>query len=209
MRTSTAVARTRIASRALLAVVLAGSGCDPQARVAERAAVTATEISAAGMRVVDTAMDPLAGAMRACVNIDDGYSIRYPVEWYVNHPDAARACSLFGPGIVVAVAEEGETSGGVISLRLGYTTFATFVDGEASPGEVSREPVMVAGRDALRVEGETLGDDDLPAGVRWYEYVIDLGDGRVLIARTYDRGTIPFAQKRRVLDAMVGTLTLS
>jgi hypothetical protein len=211
MRTCTASPAAASHSRAaagaaVLTLALVAAACEPQARVAERAAADAAELTTASAS--RTAVDPAAGSLRACVNLDDGYPIRYPVEWYVNHPDAARACSLFGPGIVTATHDAAEPAGAVISISFAYNDFATFAERAAVAGEGGRETLTVAGRDALRVYGETTGDDGGPAGVPWYEYVVSFNDDRVLIARTYETGTIPFAQKRRVLDAMTASLTL-
>lgn len=71
--------------------------------------------------------------------------------------------------------------------------------------DLSRESATVDGRPAMRIESETTGEGLYDAGIRSYQYFVDLGDA-TMVASTYDVGTLSFDRKRRILDAMMETL---
>jgi hypothetical protein len=146
-------------------------------------------------------------ATSECVNADDGYSVRYPSGWHVSAGPPFEPCSFFDPEpLELPVASE-------VPAELAVTISMEPIDFATATGETlggrnfAREPISIAGRQALRIEGETTGDGLYDRGIRSYQYFVDLGD-RTLIATTYGAGPLPFERKREALDAMMRSLVL-
>lgn len=145
------------------------------------------------------------GRTTECTNTDMRYRIEYPAAWQTNTGDVVSACSLFDPDSIRVPPYSELPYDIAVAVRREQVDFDTLTGPQLGSRELSREATTVAGRPAVRRELESTGEGLLPQGRRAYQYVIDL-DGASLILATHDIGDLPYAEKRRVLDAMVGTL---
>jgi hypothetical protein len=65
----------------------------------------------------------------------------------------------------------------------------------------------VNGREAILTESESNGRGLIPEGVTSYQYIINFGNGKIMVASTYDYAGQPYERNKAVLDQMVSTLT--
>jgi hypothetical protein len=137
-----------------------------------------------------------------CTNPEGAYTVSLPRAWYYNETveadgtDGVAACRFFSPEDF-----EVRPASGVADVAIGIGREAT-----APPAE--GEATTVGGKPATMLETEA-GDDGLdPAGTRYYQYWIDVGD-EWLVATTSDGpGWVgSYEDNKDVLDAMMGTLT--
>ncbi|HEX7196035.1 MAG TPA: hypothetical protein VF364_04275 [Candidatus Limnocylindria bacterium] len=145
-----------------------------------------------------------------CENATDGYALDVPSDWYANpHVEAGEglddvaACRFFGPTEFEIAPNAGLPDGVAISIQLSP---------EAPPAAgtvISSTDTTVAGRDATVREVETTSEGPTPPGTHVYEYVVSLADGRFLHASTDSLDETEFAERRRILDAMMETLEIS
>jgi hypothetical protein len=152
-----------------------------------------------------SAADPAMERTEECVDRAEGYAVRYPAGWHVNDERILGPCSVFDPEPVEI--PEGSEFPIEHAIQIGFepVPFATLTEGEVmGRRDLSREPTTVDGREALRIESETTGEGLHDRGIRFYRYLVDLGD-TTMVAATYDAGTLPFERKRRILDAMMAT----
>ncbi len=153
-----------------------------------------------------TAQDPAMAETAECTNPEAGYSIRYPAAWHVNTDEPLGPCALFDPEpIVVPRASEIPIEIAVM-IDVEPVPFATLTGNVRGRRDLSRLPVTVDGRQAMRIEGEATGEGLYDRGIRSYQYFVELGDS-TLIAGTYDAGSFSFERKRRILDAMLESTT--
>lgn len=156
----------------------------------------------------ETRADTAIAVTARCVNEADGYAVSYPAEWHVNAGDILGRCAVFDPD-PIHIPENSELPiEFAVMLDVEPVAFSTIAGDVLGRRDRSREPTRVGGREGLRIDTETTGEGLHSAGILMYMYVVDLGD-RAMIATTYDVGTVPFERKRRVLDAMMGTLEFS
>lgn len=180
----------------LLALLALLSACERAEAPAPPHAATSASPSAAG--------DALAGGMRECVDGEQGFSVAYPASWHPDRDEVVGPCALFHPD-PFEVPRDSEVPI-EIAVMIGIQPVAyREISGETMGRRViSRESTTVDGREAVRILGETTGEGLHDAGIRMYEYLVDLGE-ETLIAVTYDAGTPPFQEGRRVLDAMMAS----
>jgi hypothetical protein len=188
---------TALVATATLLLVACGDGDD-------EAATTTTTTEADGGDGED--WRPLV----PCENADDGYTIDRPEPWETNSADAMAPCSLFDPEPIDV------DPGTQIPLDIAVRVTVDAVDHERVATEDQRgeevlafdEPV-VADLTTTRIEARAEGDTVLrPEGSVETRWLVDLGDGRTLVAATTDVAG-DYERNRAVLDAMVGTLTLT
>lgn len=136
-----------------------------------------------------------------CTNAEDGFSIAYPEGWRTH------GCKAFHPE-PFEVPRDSELP----------FEIAIVVDVEQVPLEqltrtsqfervLSATELTIGGRKAVRVEVEATGEGLADRGMRTLRYVVDLGEGRVLIASTHDRGS-SHAANREILGRMIETATI-
>ncbi|HWH05285.1 MAG TPA: hypothetical protein VNT23_02475, partial [Gaiellaceae bacterium] len=158
---------------AVLAVAASGCGGDT-ATLTERISLPA------GETVTVAAAEP---APQLCANEEDGYVVEFPGSWHANAAGPAGGCTFFHPS-EFTVPERPESLVVAISVKREHVPFsiaAAFAD----DAEVA--DFAVGGRPARRAEYVTSDDTFLPAGIRVYEVVVDLGSS-TLIAVTRDLG---------------------
>lgn len=195
----------RISSTArLFAVTALLAGCDGS-RTADGDADIAPAAPAEAPR---TDADTTLAAMRACENADAGYTVRYPAAWHAHDGEVVAPCSLFHPEPFEVPAFSEVPMEIAISISQQPVPFDSVLTGDRGRRDLSREPTRVGGRQAMRIHSETTGEGLYDAGIRYYHYLVDVGDG-TLTATTYDVGSPTFERKRAVLDAMMETLRWS
>ena len=192
----------RISSTArLVAIATLLAGCD-----GSRAGGGETEVApAAPAEAPGTRADTTLAAMRQCENSEGGYTIRYPAEWHVHDGEVVAPCSLFHPEPFEVPPFSEIPMEIAIAISVQPVPFDSVLTGDRGRRDLSREPARVGGRQAMRIHSETTGEGLYDAGIRYYHYLVDLGDG-TLTATTYDVGSPAFERKRAVLDAMMGSL---
>lgn len=173
--------------------LLALAGCVAHPDAAAPEAVDARPAGAG------TAADgPAPGA--TCAS-PEGFEVGLPADWSVNPGTVLPSCSWFHPEpFVVPEATDARAAVTLTVLPAGDPALAF-------PDEVARSTVQVDGRDALRVEQVTRAGL-YPVGTPITSYVVDLGDGRVLLADTVGLPGSDPDEHVAVLDAMMASLTV-
>lgn len=185
----------------IVAITVLLAGCD-----GSRAGGGETEVApAAPAEAPGTGADTTLAAMRQCGNPAGGYIVRYPTAWHVHDGEVVAPCSLFHPEPFEVPPFSEVPMEIAISISVQSVPFDSVLTGDRGRRDLSREPTRVGGRQAVRIESETTGEGLYDAGIRYYHYLVEVGDG-TLIATTYDAGSLAFERKRAVLDAMMGSL---
>ena len=137
-----------------------------------------------------------------CTNLEEAYTMNLPRGWYYNETveadgtEEVAACRFFSPEDF-----EVHPASGVADVAIG-------IGREATAPRAEGEATTVGGKPATILETEA-GDDSFdPAGTRYYQYWIDIGD-EWLVATTSDGPTWvgQYDDNKVVLDAMMDTLT--
>lgn len=143
----------------------------------------------------------------ACTGAGAGYTVHYPATWFTVD-DGPVPCRFFHPEPFV-LPEKSEATGVAVTVQLAPVPFDEIVsrlDGTGAFDEVlSRQPVDVSGRRALRIETRTRGAGLLPAGIGRVTWYVEAG-GETLVATTSaiaSAGT--FLANTGVLDDIVAT----
>jgi hypothetical protein len=137
-----------------------------------------------------------------CTNPEEGYTVSLPRGWYYNETveadgtDDVAACRFFSP-------DDFE-----VRLGSGVSDVAIGIGREATAPRAEGEATTVGGKPAIILETEASDDSFDPAGTRYYQYWVDIGDDW-LVATTSDGPTWvgEYEDNKDVLDAMMGTLT--
>lgn len=141
-----------------------------------------------------------------CTNPVLGFSIGHPKEWYTDHRFPNQACRWFDPFRFRVI---GGTDAFLTAMEVYQQAvpFAEVASTDAA-GErvVSRESVVVSGRQAVRLEIEPLDVSLYPAGTKVYRYVIDVGARGVVIVETRSRPETDFVESKHVVDQAVQTI---
>ena len=156
---------------------------------------------------------PLGDAAE-CENEELGYEVEYPGDWWANEriePEddvltPIPACQYFAPTEVELQPNAGLPNG--IAIR-----FEIPEDPIEPPDDeiISEEERTVADRDARVIETEPAPQEGfVPEGSRLYQYIIELADGRQLVATTGNilQDDERYAESRAILDAMMETLEI-
>lgn len=179
---------------ALLALALAACGRPETGEAPAGAAPVDTTAGAATEAAVEVTTE--------CVNPAEGYAVRYPASWHVNTGEILGPCALFDPEPIEVPRDSEVPIEIAVMIDMEPVPFTSVAGDVLGRREISRERTTVDGREAVRIEAETTGEGLHPPGIRFYQYLADLGD-TTMIAVTYDAGTLPFERRRRVLDAMM------
>jgi hypothetical protein len=185
--------RSLVGAGVALLVVAGAAGC--RADRPERAAEDAPG-----------AADP--PPMTYCDNVEYGFRVAHPADWHTNSGDVLPPCTVFDPEpIEIPVATELPYDL-AISITREPVELAELTRDDAWQSVAFTEPTTIDGRRAVRMEIEATGEGLRDAGGLTYRYVVEL-DAGVLIAATHDVGTLPYEEKRQVLDRMMGTLQMT
>lgn len=186
------------------AMLLGIAGCETRAPdgTADTPGATAADTGSA------LSADPGPTLATECSNPRWSYRIRYPEGWNVNTGEILPACSLFDPAPIRIERGTELPDDIAISILHEAAAFERVTGEQRGVRILTRTPTTVAGREAVRMEIESTGEALRDAGARSYMYVVNLG-GASLVLSTHDAGTLDFARKQRILDAMVETLQLT
>jgi hypothetical protein len=153
-----------------------------------------------------TASDPAMAETRECVDRAEGFAVEFPAGWHTDDEAVMGPCALFHPE-PFRVPRDSEVPL-ELAVMIGFqrVPFATLAGEMMGRRVISREETTVDGRAAVRILAETTGEGLHDAGIRYYEYVVDLGE-ETMTAATYDfdAGGFPFERRRRILDDMMAT----
>ena len=153
----------------------------------------------------DVTVDPAMARTAECADSANGYAVAYPATWHTNTGEILSPCSLFDPDPIEVPRDSEIPIEFAIAIGFQPIPCATLTGDMLGRRVLSRQPTRVDGRGAMRIESESTGEGLYDAGIRSYQYFVDLGD-TTLIATTYGSGSLPLERKRRILDAMMATL---
>lgn len=142
-----------------------------------------------------------------CANTEEGYEVMFPAGWHVNEPETAGPCRVFDPEPFTLEPQSEIPAGLAVVVKMEHVPMERMLEGDQEGEVLRREELTVAGHEAVLLE--VRAGDDAPLqepGTLSYLYLIRLGPERTFIARTTDRGDMPYRDKQRVLDELVSTL---
>jgi hypothetical protein len=146
---------------------------------------------------------------QTCTNQVAGYTVDYPTDWKTNNGGVLNACQVFDP-VSISLPERSSSFDEAIHLRFDSIPFEEVTDEDDITATIlSRRTTTVDGYEAVVEESESTGRALLQAGVRSYSYIINLGDGEIMVASTYDVATQEYSRNKQVLDQMVNSLRFS
>lgn len=162
--------------------------------------------------VIDASDDPLeatpARDVASCEDPEGWFIVTYPDAWHTPPQGRAGSCRLFGAEPV----EVDEAVGGAPLAAIEFDVEELDVEELSVVGpdvvELEREAFEVDGRPAVRLLVESTGAGVLAEGALIHRYVIDLGDGRSLLASTVVAAGDEVDGRVEVLDSMVSNLEL-
>jgi hypothetical protein len=190
----------RVARHGMVAAVLV-TACGGETPRQERPGADAAP--AAGDGPPAAGHDP---AWQECSNESGGFIASYPTGWETNDGAVMPACSLFDPEpFTVPYATEVPEDIAVV-IHVDDVNFHDVVDSGFGIRIESREETRVAGHLAVRQLIEHTGDGLHDRGLQSWQYIVDWAPGRTLFAVSHSAGEPAFAEKRRVLDAMMERL---
>ena len=147
--------------------------------------------------------DALFGDRDDCQNLEDGYQLQFPEEWYTNTEiGSVPACSWFSPTFY----EVDDPSD--LPAEIAIQFFVLNGDRGYITEPISREEIIVGStQEAVRIEvaGTSNSDDGT-----MYEYVVQLGptleEGPNLVARTDTDMGGDYELNKAVLDRIMATI---
>jgi hypothetical protein len=154
---------------------------------------------------VGTDLDRVAGTTQSCTNEAFGLTVRFPARWHTNTGNGVPGCALFDPAPIQFDLEARVVPAVAVLMRREPLPLEAALARVLGQREVRQEATTVGGRRAVRLETDRPGLLAGPRGVRFYLYLIDLGDA-TLIASTNEAGMISYRIKTRILDEMMASL---
>lgn len=146
------------------------------------------------------------GDWQQCDNEHAGVVVSFPAGWRTNDGSVMPACSLFDPEpFVVPVASE-IPEDIAVSITAQEVAFEVVAGSTFGLRVISSERRDVAGRNGITRLVEHTGEGLHDRGLQSWQYIVDWGGGRTLIAESHSAGEPPFDAKRRALDAMMHRL---
>jgi hypothetical protein len=143
---------------------------------------------------------------QTCSNGAANYTVNYPTGWVSNAGDVLNSCQVFDP-TSITLPERSSSFNEAIHLRIDSIPFEEVADtDDITETILTRRDTTVDGYEAIIEESESTGRALLPEGVRSYAYLINLGDGEIMVASTYDVANQQYTRNKRVLDQMISTL---
>ena len=174
-------------------------------------ACTAPQSPTTATTAVNDAPPPAAGApqpklSQRCTNAEHGFSISYPEGWRTNDAAVIPACAAFHPEAFDIPRDSEMPFEIAVVVHVEKVPVEQLTRSTQWERVISAQQLVVAGRNAHRVEVEASGEGLAERGMRTLRYVVELGGGRVLIASTHDRGN-SYARNGQVLARMIETVT--
>jgi hypothetical protein len=155
----------------------------------------------------DPAADALFLARDECQNLQDGYQLQFPDEWYTNTEIRdVPACSWFSPDFYTVDDFDEIPDEIAITIEWSAADSASFEE------LISTEVGIVGGQPAVRAEwaGAQGNGGQMPAEWRMYRYQIQLGptpeEGpNILVTTTTDMGG-DYELNKAIIDRMMATI---
>ncbi len=211
IRRRTSVAAAAFALALVVAVALAACGGDTTTET-ETAGGTETLVETEADTVTETVVEEersspdTVAPTQECENPTGGYTVGYPDGWYANLGEVSERCSFFHPE-PFELPEQTEAPDVAVAISREPVPFARVTGAGPAIRILDREETEIDGRRAVRRETEATGDALRPAGVRGYEYLVDLG-GETLILSTYEGSGLDYERNRETVDRMAATLRI-
>lgn len=183
--------------------VLTACGTDGTDRPAGSAGGNAGVGADTGAAGPDTLQD--AGGWQECRHAA-GYVARYPADWVTNDGSVMPPCALFDPEPFTVPPASEVPEDIAVTIHVDEVSYDDVAGSDFAIDILESDDVTVAGMPGVRRLVEHTGAALYEAGMQSYEYIVDWGDGRTLIAVSHDVGQPDFSEKRRVLDAMMERL---
>lgn len=147
---------------------------------------------------------------RECRHPQEGYNIRYPMDWYVNDREGPGSpCSWFHPEPFELPDAPQEVTDKAVMVSVDPVAFERASD-PRNPGTAEvllEEELTVDDRRAVRYETVSSRDAMLGEGTRRYTYVIDMGEAESLSVSTHDQvPDVSYEDTKAVVDQMVDSL---
>jgi hypothetical protein len=155
----------------------------------------------------DPAADALFLERDACENLQDGYQLQFPDDWYTNTEIRdVPACSWFAPEFYTV--DDFDEIPDEIAITIEWTA----ADSGSFEELLSTETGIVGGQSAARAEWAGAEGDggQMPADWRMYRYQIQLGptpeEGpNILVTTTTDMGG-DYELNKAIIDRMMATI---
>ncbi len=155
------------------------------------------------------------GDAENCENEELGYEVDYPGDWWANERiepedenlDPIAACQFFAAEQVELQPNAGLPNGIAIRFEIPEQEIDPLEGGDV----ISDDETTVDGRDTRVVEMEPEPQAGfVPEGSRMYRYVVEIDDGRQLVATTDDilQDDARYEEAKPILDAMMDTLEI-
>ncbi len=155
------------------------------------------------------------GDARECENEELGYEVDYPGEWWANERidpeddnlDPIAACQFFATEQVELQPNAGLPNGIAIRFEIPEQD----IDPNEGGDVISDDETTIDGREARVVELEPEPQAGfVPEGSRMYRYVVEIDDGRQLMATTDNilQDDARYDEAKPILDAMMDTLEI-
>lgn len=142
-----------------------------------------------------------------CTNVRHGFSVSYPTGWSTNDGSVLPACSVFDPAPVQLPPQSEIPFELAVVIGVENAAFDPVVRSSQWERVISSERLTIEGRDAVRVESEATGEGLAERGMRSVRYVLDLGNGKTLVATT-NATSDAYAHNQDVLARMVATISV-
>ena len=150
---------------------------------------------------------PALALSQRCTNERDGFTVSYPAGWHTNSGEVMPACSAFDPEPVQVPPQSEMPFEIAIVIDVEEVAFEETATDSQFERVLSSERLIIGGRPALRAEVEATGEGLADRGMRTLRYVLDLGNGRSLIATTHKTGP-SYEREKETLARMIGTISM-
>lgn len=142
-----------------------------------------------------------------CTNARHGFSVSYPTGWSTNDGSVLPACSVFHPAPIQVPRESEIPFELAVVIGVENVKFDPAVRSSQWERVISTQRSMIEGRNTVRVESEATGEGLAERGLRSVRYVVDLGNGRTLVATT-NATSDAYARNQEVLARMVASISV-
>lgn len=143
-----------------------------------------------------------------CTNSSKGFSVSYQAGWTTNRGEVVPACTAFDPDAFEIPRDSEMPFDIAVVIDVEDVPYERITEPSRAERIISNEQVTIDGRDARRVEVESTGEGLASPGMRSLRYVVDLGNGRSLVATTHDVEGTDYHRNQEILGRMMASLDL-
>lgn len=156
----------------------------------------------------DSAFPGTGDLSQRCTHPREGFSVSYPAGWTTNSGDVVPTCTAFNPEPFEIPRDSEMPFGIAVVIDVETVSYETIIEPSQWERILSDQPITIDGRNARRVEAESTGEGLAPPGMRSLRYVVDLGNGRALVATTHDIEGTDYQRNQEILGRMMVSLDL-